>query len=229
MSKILHNAKRITTTAQSRMKKWACDVHEHVGGWVESQPGASIPQPPGWTGIVDLKSCCSVSFDLQSTCPFPFLSELLENSYFNCVTTLLRWKIYFQCILLERTSTRIVPELHSFRNNSFTSTTTLWSQSSVGQSVGVSSGNHTISATTAVSEKNTTHTCLCDLLSHATSCCVHATCCVEMKPDTRKTETTKIKPPKQNETLMYYVLRPLYTLIQPLYSVFRPLQYKNSK
>ena len=99
--------------------------------------------------------------------------------------------------------------------NSITSTTTFLSQSSVGRSVGVSSGNHTISATTAVSEKNTTHTCLCDLLSHATSCCVHATCCVEMKPDTRKTETTKIKPPKQNETLMYYVLRTMYSLLRP--------------
>ena len=40
----------------------------------------STPQPPGWTGIVDLKSCCSVCFDLQSTRPFPFLPDYLKMS-----------------------------------------------------------------------------------------------------------------------------------------------------
>ena len=65
---------------------------------------------------------------------------------------------------------------------------------------------------------------LCDLLLHATICCVPATCCVKMKPDTRKTKTTETKQPKLKETLMYYVLRPLYTLLRPPFSVFWPLQ-----
>ena len=39
-----------------------------------------------------------------------------------------------------------------------------------------------------------------------------------------KPKQLKQKQPKLKETLMYYVLRPLYTLLRPPFSVFWPLQ-----
>ena len=145
------------------------------------------------------------------------LSMSISNLHFNY--TMLRWKIHFQCVLLERTSTRIIPELHSFRNqflhkhNNFIVSIKCWAKCWRFQWK-----QHNLRHRQLWARKRPL------TLDFVNCCCVHATCCVKLKPEKRKTETTETKQPKQNETLMYYVLRPLYSLLRPLYSVLRPLQ-----